>query len=81
LTRPVSPGERRGKEQLIDIEVFRWTIDHLLLGDTVLREAINDRFRSPVSSGVLLILRTLPMFEVTAEGRKQGLKMRVDVRP
>jgi hypothetical protein len=65
-----------GKTQRIDIDIFRWTIDRLLNGETVLREDINAQSIDRVSSGVILILSQLPMFELTIEGRKRGLRMR-----
>jgi hypothetical protein len=50
-----------GKTQRIDIEIFRWTIDLLLRGETVLREDINAQSIAGVSSGVMLILASLPV--------------------
>jgi hypothetical protein len=67
-----------GQKQRIDIELFRWTIERLLRGETVLRSEINAQCIGRVSSGVLLILSSLPMFELTNEARKQGLTMRID---
>jgi restriction system protein len=67
-----------GKTQRIDIEIFRWTIDQLLCGETVLREDINAQSIAGVSSGVMLILASLPMFEIVAEGRKQSLRIRTE---
>lgn len=58
--------------------MFRWTIERLLRGETVLRSEINAQCIGRVSSGVLLILSSLPMFELTNEARKQGLTMRID---
>lgn len=67
-----------GRSQRIDIEVFRWTIERLLDGETVLRDEINAQAIGRVSSGVMLILSALPMFELTNQAGKQGLAMRVD---
>jgi hypothetical protein len=67
-----------GRSQRIDIEVFRWTIERLLRGETVLREEINAESIGRVSSGVILILSSLPMFELTNQAGKQGLTMRID---
>jgi hypothetical protein len=74
LLRRTSNGQR----QRIDIEVFRWTIARLLRGETVLREEINAECIGRVSSGVILILSSLPMFELTNQAGKQGLTMRID---
>jgi Restriction endonuclease len=65
-----------GKTQRIDIEVFRWAIDRLLSGEAILREDINAHCLGRASSGVMLILSELPMFEPITQGRKQGLRMR-----
>lgn len=67
-----------GQKQRIDIEVFRWTIERLLSGERVLREEINAQCIGRVSSGVVLILSSLPMFELTNQAGKQGLTMRID---
>jgi hypothetical protein len=55
----------RGKTQRIGLEAFRWTIERMLRGDTVLREDINNHCLGRASSGVLLILSAVPIFEVT----------------
>ena len=68
----------KGRTQRIDMDVFRWTIERLLRGDTVLREEINAHSVARVSSGVTLILGSTPMFEVITEGNKLGLRMRAD---
>jgi restriction system protein len=70
-----------GKTQRIDIDVFRWAIDRLLRGEAVLREDINARCVGRASSGVMLILSELPMFELITQGRKQGIRMRPPLHP
>ena len=67
-----------GQRHRIDIEVFRWTIERLLCGETVLREEINAQCIGRVSSGVILILSSLPIFELTNHAGKQGLMLRID---
>ena len=64
-----------GKTQPIKVEIFRWAIERLLAGETVLREEINDYCGGRASSGVLLILSALPHFEPTTVGRKKGLRL------
>lgn len=64
------------KEQRIPIEIFRWAIERLLMGETVLRDHINAHSIDRVSSGVMLILTAVPLFEETTVGRKRGLRMR-----
>lgn len=67
-----------GKTQRIDIEIFRWVIDRLLSGETVLRDEINDQCINRSSSGIVLIVGSLPMFETVKVGRKSGLRLRVE---
>jgi len=66
-----------GTRQHIELDVFRWTIERLLAGDTVTRAAIHER-SSPrrVSSGVLLILCQVPDFELVSAGRAKALRLR-----
>lgn len=64
-----------GKEQRIDIDVFRWTIERLLAGETVLREDINAQCVGRASSGVVLILSAVPLFESATVNGKQGLRL------
>jgi len=64
------------KEQRIPIEIFRWAIERLLAGETVLRDDINAHSIDRVSSGVMLILTAVPLFEQATVGRKRGLRMR-----
>ena len=72
LTRRTS----NGSVQTIDIEIFRWTIERLLEGETVLREEINAQYPKRASSGIVLVLESLPMFEGVRRGRKKGLRLR-----
>lgn len=64
-----------GKLQHIKADVFRWTIERLIAGETVLREDINDHGGGRASSGVLLILAALPQFELATLNGKQGLRV------
>jgi len=70
LTRKSSNG-RVGR---IEIEIFRWTITRLLDGEVVLRKQINDQYQKRASSGIVLILGSLPMFEIVKVAAKQGLR-------
>ncbi len=71
--------ERRtstGRNQYIQIEIFRWAIEQLLAGATVTREQINDRYASRASSGIMLILGEIPLFETATVGREKVLRAR-----
>ncbi|MEW6581913.1 MAG: restriction endonuclease [Actinomycetota bacterium] len=60
-----------GRTQRIDIEIFRWAIEKLLAGQPVTRAEINDRYPGRASSGIILILASLPMFDrTTLDGRE-----------
>lgn len=56
--------------QRIDIDTFRWTVERLLTGETVLRADINAHCIGRASSGVVLILASVPLFELTTERGK-----------
>ena len=66
-----------GTRQRIELDIFRWTVERLLAGDTVTRAEIHER-SSPrrVSSGVLLILSQVPGFELVTAGRSKALRLR-----
>jgi Holliday junction resolvase len=70
--RRITTGNTR---QLIAIETFRWAIDRLLAGDTVTRAEIHERDPRQVSSGIVLILSTVPIFEAVKIGRRLALRM------
>lgn len=70
LTRRTS----NGAVQTIEIEVFRWAIERLLDGEVVLREEINDQYPKRASSGIVLILGSLAIFEQVKVGSKIGLR-------
>ena len=65
-----------GSVQMIDIEIFRWAIERLLNGEVVLRDEINAQYPKRASSGIVLVLGSLPMFETVKEGTKKGLRLR-----
>jgi restriction system protein len=65
-----------GSVGTIDIEIFRWTVEQLLNGHVVLRDEINAQYPKRASSGVVLILGSLPMFETVKVGSKQGLRLK-----
>lgn len=69
-----------GRTQLIRIETFRWAIDRLLAGETVTRDDINQRDPKRVSSGVVLVLASLPMFETTRVSGRSAVRLKADVR-
>jgi restriction endonuclease len=68
----------RGGKQRIDVEIFRWAIERLLHGETVSREEINDHYPRRASSGIALILSSVPLFESTRIDRKECLRLRTD---
>ncbi len=61
--------------QRIDIEIFRWVIERLIRGETVAREEINEQYNGRASSGIMLILSSLPLFELVKLGRRQALRL------
>jgi hypothetical protein len=65
-----------GRRQRIGIEVFRWTIERLLETGCVTRSAINDHYVGRASSGIVLILGQVPLFELTANPVKLQLRGR-----
>jgi len=65
-----------GRAQRISIDIFRWTIDRLLAGETVSRQEIHERNPRKVSSGVMLILGSVPGFETVSIGRGKALRSR-----
>lgn len=66
-----------GTRQRIELDIFRWAIERLLHGEMVTRAEIHER-SSPrrVSSGVLLILGTVPSFELVTVGRGKAIRLR-----
>lgn len=74
----LSRRSSRGSVRTIDIEIFRWTIDRLLAGDVVLRDQINSQYPKRASSGIVLVLESLPMFETVSMGSKSGLRLRTE---
>lgn len=64
-----------GRKQRLEIEIFRWTVERLLAGETVTRAEINQRYVKRGSSGVVLILSSLPVFETTTVGGKLALRV------
>lgn len=61
VERITSNGER-GR---IKIEIFEWAIDRILQDGCVSRAAINDEYQGRASSGVVLILAQVPLFELS----------------
>lgn len=67
-----------GTPQRMAIETFRWAIDRLLDGETVMRAEIHEHDPEQVSSGVLLVLSEVPMFEAITVGRAKGIRRRTE---
>lgn len=70
-----------GKRQEIKVEVFRWTIERLLRGEVVTREEINTNCIGRASSGVVLILSQLPLFETCQSDRGIALRLAPPLDP
>lgn len=66
----------RGSVGIIDIEIFRWTVEQLLSGEAVFRDEINAQYPKRASSGIVLVIASLPMFETVRVGSKQALRLR-----
>lgn len=60
VDRITSNGER-GR---IKIEIFEWAVNRILQDGCVSRAAINDQYQGRASSGVVLILAQVPLFEL-----------------
>lgn len=69
-----------GKRQFIGIEIFRWTIEKLLAGNSVTRAEINDRYPKRASSGIVLVLSSVPSFQITKVGGQMALEIAPDER-
>lgn len=65
-----------GTAQRISIDIFRWTIERLLAGETVSRKEIHERNPRKVSSGVMLILGSVPGFETVSIDQGKALRSR-----
>ncbi len=61
VERITSNGER-GR---IKIEIFKWAVDRILRDGSVTRTEINDEYQGRASSGVVLILAQVPLFELS----------------
>lgn len=70
VTRITSGGTR----QQIRIEIFRDAIERVLAGESVSRDWINQMYPGRASSGIMLILAQVPLFEVG--GRPQCCRLR-----
>lgn len=65
-----------GRSSRIDIEIFRLAINHILRNGSITRDEINQNYAKRASSGVVLILAQVPLFELT--DRPLTLHLRVD---
>ena len=63
-----------GKCRTIKIEIFKKTFNHILRFGSITRAAINDEYKERASSGIVLILSHVPMFELTTN--PLGLRLR-----
>lgn len=72
VERITSNGER-GR---IKIEIFKWAVDRILRDGSVARTEINDEYQGRASSGVVIILAQVPLFELS----DQPLTLRITGR-
>jgi hypothetical protein len=72
LTRQTAAGAPK----LIPIEIFRWTVERLLRGETLTRDEINQHYPGRASSIVVAVLCSLPLFEQVKLASGVGLRMR-----
>ena len=63
-----------GNRQTIQIEIFQKAVNHILQHGFIARTAINEEYAKRASSGVVLILSQVPMFELIV--KPQGLRLR-----
>lgn len=54
---------KNGKPNIIPIEAFQWAVNRINLNGFVERDEINQEFPGRLSSGVILVLSYLPIFE------------------
>jgi restriction system protein len=62
-------------KQRLEVEIFQWTIERLLRGDTVTLREINDEYPGRGSSGIARILGSLDLFEPTKLGKLKALRL------
>jgi hypothetical protein len=67
----------KNRQNRLPIEVFRSAIAHLLRHGSITREQINEDYVKRGSSGVVLILSQVPLFEYVS-APKNGLRLRRD---
>ncbi len=63
-----------GKSQRIQIESFRQTINHILRTGSITRTQINEEYAKRSSSGIVLILSHVPLFELMT--KPLGLRLK-----
>lgn len=56
-----------GKKQKIKIEIFKKAINHILEYGSITRDFINQEYKERASSGIVLILSQIPIFEYVAK--------------
>lgn len=63
------------KEQFIKIEIFKWAIEYILKNGFIERKKINEEYVGRASSGIVLILSNVPIFEIV-KTPTLGLRMK-----
>ena len=66
----------KGDKQLIPIDVFRWAVQRLLVGEVLTRQAIRDRHAGRFSSAVIDILVAILEFEATTQAGLRAVRLR-----
>ena len=66
-----------GKENKIDIEIFKFAYNKVISSGYVSRDEINQRDQKRVSSGVIAILKEIPFIELT-ESPQTGIRINMD---
>jgi restriction system protein len=74
ITRITSNGRR----QHISIEIIKKTINHILCNGSITRKMINEEYEGRASSGIVLLLSQVPIFEQMKD--PLGIKMKESKR-
>ena len=67
-----------GNTQLIKIEIFKKAINHILTDGAITRKWINEEYKDRASSGIVLILSQVPIFEFS--NKPSTIKLKNNIR-
>lgn len=62
------------KPQHIKIEIFRWAVGQILQNGSITRKRINEEYTGRASSGIVLVLSQVPLFEAVSS--PSGIRLR-----